>query len=147
MTGDHHMRKALLVASLAGIAALALVACGPKPPVEVQVTLTEFGIEVSQSTFQVGQPYRFVVTNEGALAHEFMVSAPLTAGMDTGHMTEDQHMSLAVFEIEEDELQPGATAEYEFTFDGQHAQEELEFACHLEGHYEAGMQADMTVHN
>lgn len=141
------MKKALLVALWAGIVALALAGCGPKPPVEVQVTLTEFGIEASQSTFKVGQPYRFVVTNEGALAHEFMVSAPLMAGMDTGHMTEDQHMSLAVFEIEEDELQSGDTAEYEFTFEGQHAQQTLEFACHLEGHYEAGMHADMTVMN
>src|SRR5574341_2131311 len=79
------MKKALLVALWAGIVALALAGCGPKPPVEVQVTLTEFGIEASQSTFKVGQPYRFVVTNEGALAHEFMVSAPLMAGMDTGH--------------------------------------------------------------
>jgi hypothetical protein len=47
----------------------------PDAAIEVPVTLggaDEFAIEVSTTTFQQGQLYRFVATNEGALPHELV---------------------------------------------------------------------------
>jgi len=61
---------------------LILSACGPAEPVTVEVTLTEFGIESSLSTFEAGQTYSFVITNKGALAHEFVIAEPLMEGAE-----------------------------------------------------------------
>ncbi len=83
---------------LAVVAMGVLVACGPKPPQEVQVTLTDFGIESSLSAFEVGQPYRFVITNSGALDHEFMIIEPLMPGMEMS-MEEMDEIALAVVEV------------------------------------------------
>ena len=68
------------------VAGLLLSACGgqePKDTVEVQVTLTEFGIQSSVTEFEVGVPYRFVVTNDGLVEHEFMIMPPLTQDQST----------------------------------------------------------------
>jgi uncharacterized cupredoxin-like copper-binding protein len=127
-------------------AALLLAACsgrGGNETVEVQVALTEFGFESSVTDFKVGVPYRFVVTNEGAVNHEIMIIAPLTeesSGMD---MHELDETALAM--IEEDELPPGATVSFDYTFKETAPAGSLEFACHTPGHYEAGMKLPITV--
>jgi uncharacterized cupredoxin-like copper-binding protein len=54
----------------------------------------------------------------------------------------DMDTSHALISVPSTELAPGATAtrDYTFTKSG-----DLEFACHLTGHYEAGMHAPITV--
>ena len=37
------------------------------------MTLSEFRVASSLTSFRVGQPYRFVVTNAGVIPHEFMI--------------------------------------------------------------------------
>lgn len=136
------------VFALLGVAGLLLTACSGQEtvaPVEVQVTLTEFGIVSSLTDFEAGVPYRFVVTNAGTVEHEFMIMPPLTEdemgmGMDMGEL--DQ---LALAMIEAEDLQPGATASLEFTFTGTAPAGLLEFACHTPGHYEANMKLPITV--
>lgn len=130
----------ILVASL-------LSACGVGPsgsakPVEVRITLTEYKIESSLTSFQVGVPYHFVVTNKGTLAHEIMLVEPMenAAHMDMGEMDE---MALAY--IDAKDLPADATASFDYTFTKPAAAGELELSCHTPGHYEKGMKLPITA--
>ncbi len=161
-----------VVVSLLGILLLAGCAGGaatptPTPaPVEVTVTLTEFGVETSQTTFEAGKTYRFVVTNNGVLNHEFMIMPPVedstavateeAGGMDMGNgndnmdtgeegMSMEEMDAMALAMIEEENLPPGTTQTVEVTFDKAAALGELEFACHVPGHYAAGMKQPIEV--
>lgn len=114
-----------------------LIGCAGAPPpaapgpTEVRITLAEFRIDASQNTFAPGKPYRFIVQNNGRLAHEWMI---MPAG-------EADHMK-ALFEVKEDDLPPGATVTREYTF----AQAgEFEFACRVPGHYQAGQMLRINV--
>lgn len=118
-----------------------LTACGG--PKEVKVTLTDFGIESSLTVFRVGARYHFVVTNVGTVSHEIMLMEPMQdkgTGMD---MEELDQFALAV--IEEDVLTPGVTESFDYIFMEPTPKGHLEFACHVEGHYEAGMHLPITV--
>jgi len=140
------IRYTLVVTALLIAASLLLSACGPSTnpdgSVNVDVTLTDFGIESSLVTFEVGVPYHFIVTNEGAVAHEVMIMEPMMEGMDMD-MEEMDAMALAY--VEEDELPPGATQTLDYTFTEPAPAGSLELSCHIEGHYEAGMKLPITV--
>ena len=125
------------------LAALLLTACGGGNSNDVKITLTDFGIESSVTTFEPGMTYHFTITNEGAIPHEFVIAEPLMEGEEHNEDMDMMHEGL-VIEVEEDELQPGATVTVDATFPD-HTDEELEFACHIEGHYEAGMRMPITV--
>ena len=110
-------------------------------PVTVNVTADEYSFESDVTSFQVGVPYHFVVTNTGAKAHEFMILVPMESGMmDMEAMDE---MALAV--IEEDDLEACDEASIDHTFTADEAGQPLEFACHIEGHYEDGMHLSIDV--
>jgi len=49
-----------------------------------------------------------------------------------------------ILAVEEGDLSPGITFTTEVTFPV-HVGEDLEFACHTEGHCEAGMQLPITL--
>lgn len=109
-------------------------ASSPTDPPEVTVRLYDYGFEASQDTFTAGQPYRFVLTNEGTVAHEWAV-------VPRGAETEE----VALTEVEEDELPPGAEHEVVFTFPEPGA---YDFSCYLEApvdHHDAGMVRAVTV--
>jgi uncharacterized cupredoxin-like copper-binding protein len=137
------MRRLFAGLAIGGLLVV-LSACAPQPPepIEVQITLTDFGIESALSTFEVGQPYHLVINNEGALNHELMVMEPMMGGMEMS-MEEMDEMALAM--IEEDDLPPGSTQTLDITFTEEDAAANLEFACHVSGHYEAGMKLPITV--
>lgn len=150
---------------------------GSTKPVVVQVTLSEFSIRSSITTFHVGVPYRFVVTNEGCATHELMVMQPIAVnkvparGYSIGPMSgggmmgamycdgggmpwsqmfpEATSMSeldaMALATVEEDDLGPGKTHTLELTFTQAYPAGTLEFACHLPGHYELGMELPISV--
>jgi len=129
---------------------LLLTACDASSPstntdgsINVDVTLTDFTIESSVIAFEAGRTYRFTITNEGAIPHEFVIAEPMMEGEDHSEGMEMEHAGLVV-EVEEDELPPGATVTVNATFPD-HVDEELEFACHIEGHYEAGMHSPITI--
>jgi uncharacterized cupredoxin-like copper-binding protein len=133
-------RKALIFL----IAAMFLLtACGGQKANEVKVRLTEFGIESSTTSFEMGIPYHFVVTNEGAVNHEIMIMPPATEPMVGMEMPELDEMALVM--IEADTLPPGKTVSFDYTFTDSAKTEGLEFACHTPGHYEAGMKLPITV--
>jgi uncharacterized cupredoxin-like copper-binding protein len=127
------------------VAGFLLTACGGQGAgntEEVKITLTEFGIESSVTNFKAGVPYHFVVTNEGKVNHEIMIMPPVDPGMamDMGNLDE---MALAM--IAEDQLPPDATVSFDYTFTEPASAGSLEFACHVAGHYEAGMKQAITV--
>jgi uncharacterized cupredoxin-like copper-binding protein len=123
----------LLLALLAGCS-------GSKKPVGVDITASDFGYTSSLTSFEQGVPYHFVVTNNGSIAHELMIMKPMETA---GTMEEMDEMALTL--IEEEDLQPGQTATLDYTFTEAYPSGSLEFACHIEGHYEAGMHLSIIV--
>ena len=100
-------------------------------PAEVQIILSDFRIESPQTTFSTDEPYRFVIKNEGTLPHDWAIMP--RGETDTGR---------ALIQIDESQLQPGATVTEELAF----AQTgDFEFACYVPGHYEAGMLLPITI--
>jgi uncharacterized cupredoxin-like copper-binding protein len=138
------MRSRILVWMLiTSVMALGLSACGPPPPVQVDVTLSDFQITSSQTDFKAGQTYEFVISNEGAVNHEFMVMEPLA--MDSMGMSMEEMDEMALLMVEEEELSPGETVTVEYTFPASASDGNLEFSCHVEGHYEQGMKLPIKV--
>jgi uncharacterized cupredoxin-like copper-binding protein len=138
-------KQFVAVIALILVASLGLTACGgsasaSNKPVEVKVTLTEFKIDASMTSFKVGVPYHFIVTNQGSVAHEFEIMPPAT-----GQLTADQIQKMSLAGIGQNDLGAGATATLDYTFTQEYPQGALEFACHLPGHYEAGMHVPIVV--
>ena len=123
---------------------MVLAACGsgstPSGAQEVQVTLSEYKITSSVTTFAPGTPYHFVVTNNGKAAHELMI---MPMGMNMQGMSMDDMHKVALHMI--DNVAPGETQAFDYTFTSSMMGQTFEFACHLPGHYEAGMRLPMMV--
>lgn len=98
---------------------------------EVTVNMSEWAFHTSRTTLTAGTPYRFVLRNTGAVAHEWAV-------VPRGATDESQ----LLIEVEESELPPGAVVTEEFTFS---EPGDYDFACFIPGHYEAGMRLAITV--
>ncbi len=107
----------------------------------VEVELSEFSVVLSQTEFEAGVEYLFRVTNAGVVAHEMMLVAPHD-NATTMPMEEHDEMSVSVFDA--DDLVPGATVEQIVVFSSP-GETELEAACFVPGHYEAGMKTPITV--
>ena len=107
----------------------------------VEVTVSEFSIEMSQTEFEVGVDYVFEVANDGIVAHEFMFIHPMEFAK-TPSMAEIDEMAVVV--IGTDELAPGSMVTRTVSFDAP-GEAGLEAACYVPGHYEAGMVLPITV--
>lgn len=113
------------------------------PAGTVTVTLSDFKIEASQTSFQVGKSYHFVVANSGKSTanHELMLMMPVSGGgMDMSEMDK-----MALYSINAKDLPPGASKSFDYTFTQPAAAGELEFACHVGSHYSLGMHTPITV--
>src|SRR5690348_6566027 len=77
----NYVRITLLIV-LSGILAACSTseAATKSSPVAVQVKLSEMKIDSSLTTFAIGVPYRFNVTNVGAMPHEMMLMPPAMNG-------------------------------------------------------------------
>lgn len=126
-------RATMLLASVLtlGLAAACSDSGGFGSPQPVDITLSEFKIEAPLATFSKGAPYRFQIKNIGSVGHEWMIMPK----------DERDHMKSLVG-IGQERLGPGVSANRQFTFPQAGA---FEFACHLPGHYEAGMRLDIVV--
>jgi uncharacterized cupredoxin-like copper-binding protein len=109
---------------------------------QVNVTLADNTIETSMTSFQVGVPYTFVVTNSGRHAHNFNINPPESV---TGSL--DEALNRALLAVPQEQLGPGQTATVQFTFPDAAAGQLLEFSCLIRKHYEDGMKVDITVSN
>lgn len=133
---------------LSAILLMALAACSsasakqdPNVPVTVKITADEFSFKSSLTTFTVGQKYHFEVINKGNIPHEIMLIQPIQPGM----MDMEAMDKLALAHITDEDLKAGTTKTMDYTFTKEDAAGKLEFACHVPGHYEAGMKLAITV--
>ena len=117
-----------------GNALVTVVQQKPAPgAVIVTVTEVEFAIIPSITTFRVGVPYYFVVTNKGKQTHAFTFVPTYPDGKPMDEYYQYDHMLVGL-----DTIPPGTTQTINHTFtkaDIGH----YEMACRMRGHYMAGM--------
>ncbi len=104
----------------------------------VRVIKGEMYFKPSRTTFEVGQPYQFFLTNEGKQPHEFTIASPRKAGQ-----TEKDEEAKAL--IDSADLMPGQTRTVNFTFKQPAPAGTLEIECSYPGHYEMGMHVAIVV--
>ena len=120
-------------------AAPTAVATAPATRIEVKLT-DALRIEPASMTVPAGVPVTFVVTNTGAIGHEFVLgdeAAQAEHETEMGGsmgMGEDEEMAIG--------LDPGQTKELTVTFP---AAASLLAGCHVAGHYAGGMRATVEV--
>ncbi len=106
----------------------------------VNVTLADNTIHASQTTFQAGVPYTFVITNSGRHAHNFNINPPASVA---GSL--EAAATSAILNIGQDDLSVGQTVSVEYTFPASAVGSPLEFSCLIRRHYEDGMDLAITV--
>ncbi|MGE8149430.1 cupredoxin domain-containing protein [Pseudomonas frederiksbergensis] len=129
----------------------------------VEVVMGDMSFDPKAIEIKAGETIRFVLVNKGQLLHEFNLG---DAAMHAAHqqemlkmqqsgmltptaMKEMDHGAMAGMEHEmkHDDpnsvlVPPGKTAELTWTFT---KATNLEFACNIPGHYQAGMVGKLTV--
>ncbi len=114
----------------------------------IEVVLDDNFYELESLKVSRGETIRFVIVNQGEFLHEFNIATPqMHLDHQAEMMTMMEHGMLTATDFEpmpghsHDNansvlVRPGETAEivWQFTEDA-----ELEFACNVPGHYEAGM--------
>lgn len=113
----------------------------PSASTRVDVTLTDaMRIEPTTMTVPAGVPVTFVVTNAGAIDHEFFL------GDEAAQAAHEQEMASMSGMVHDEPggigLGPGETKELTFTFDSPGVSLA---GCHIPGHYPAGMKATITL--
>jgi uncharacterized cupredoxin-like copper-binding protein len=99
-------------------------------PARVEVTLTDkLKLEPSSMTVPAGVPVTFVVTNTGAVLHEFVVGDDEVQAEHEEEMKAAGGMTMAKDEPNAIGVDPGTTLA----------------GCHVVGHYGAGMKATVTI--
>ena len=99
----------------------------------VDVSLSEFTIEVSTTTFAAGQEYTFNVTNNGEFPHEFVIEMVGAAGEPLEANGQAARVG---------PLDPGTSDTLTWTF----ADPGLyQVACHVRTHYPMGMAVTINV--
>ena len=138
------LRPAAFISSLAPHVGVAIVpvraddatpAATPRQgnPIEVSVWLDEFSATPTSTALVAGQPYHFVVTNTGTATHELVIEP---AG------TFDKPLRSGTGAPEVEDIAPGDTKALDWTFADAGS---YQLACHVSGHYEAGMKALFEV--
>jgi len=106
----------------------------------VDVTLTDNKIESSLTSFQMGVPYTFVITNAGRHGHNFNISTPVSI---VGSLQDA--LKTALLAVDQDQLGAGASVTVEYTFPASAAGANLEFSCLIRRHYDDGMWLPITI--
>lgn len=147
---SEHPEETLARALIALLALLLAAACSTGAPASTAqpMTLTRFEVtltdplrmEPAAMTVPIGVPVTFVVTNLGAIDHEFYLGDETA---QSGHEQEMQSMGGMMHDEPAGiALDPGQTKELTFTFVELGA---TLAGCHVTGHYAAGMKAAITV--
>ena len=128
----------------------------------VEIVMGDNYFEPERLTVAAGETVRFVVRNDGQFLHEFNLG---TAAMHAAHQEEMatmmQHGMITPTGIDHDQMkmdhgghgmqhddsnsvliEPGETKELVWKFS---AVTDLEFACNVPGHYDAGMMGEIDI--
>jgi uncharacterized cupredoxin-like copper-binding protein len=123
----------------------ALSACGgdsatsnTTAPQEVRIAMGEMYFKSAITTFKVGQHYKLVLVNEGAVIHEFVIAPVRRAGQSREDVD-----NVSLFHA--DQINAGQSMTVDFTFKQPAPAGTLEFECNYPGHYEAGMHTPIVV--
>lgn len=107
----------------------------------IEVELTDaLKIEPTEISVPAGTPVTFVVTNTGAIDHEFFLGNEAAQAeheaemVEMGGMSHDEEMGVGV--------EPGETKELAVTFPEAGS---ILAGCHVAGHYAAGMKAAVRI--
>lgn len=132
---------ALLIAACSSGGGLPSTPPTPGTTTRVEVRLTDaFRIEPASMAVPAGVPVTFIVTNTGAIDHEFYLGHEAAQAeheqemAEMGGMSHDEPAGIAV--------KPGETKELTFTFA---VAGKSVAGCHVAGHYGAGMRAEISV--
>ena len=107
---------------------------------QIDITLADNTIDSPVTTFQVGVPYTFVITNAGRHGHNFNISTPVA---EVGSL--EAALQTALLAVPQSQLGPGASVRVEYTFPANAAGKNLEFSCLIRMHYQDGMWLPITV--
>jgi uncharacterized cupredoxin-like copper-binding protein len=101
------------------------------------VKLDDFTVTPGTTQIKAGQLYLFEVINTGAATHEFVVEPATAVDEPLAKVANG-----AKLEAEAEDIGPGQTTDllWAFPTPGQY-----QMACHVPGHFEAGMKATFTV--
>jgi len=88
-----------------------------------------------------GETIKFVVTNKGAIAHEFSI-ATKDEHMEHGEMMMDNPTMHHAPGGNVISIKPGETEELIWSFENAW---QIEAACNIPGHYDAGMHSSVTI--
>ncbi len=138
------------VALTLGVGSLALLAwvamasntsspAAAQPERTIEVSMTDgLRFDPDRLIVRSGETVRFVIKNPTSIDHEFVIGDAAAqrahaAEMASGMMHDDAHAVSAP---------AGETRELIYAFG---APGDLQIGCHVPGHYEAGMHADVTV--
>jgi LPXTG-motif cell wall-anchored protein len=128
------MKRWLIGMTLALVAGLLCVGlASAKAPVTVNVTLSDFKVEMSNSSLPAGTVVTYVITNKGAITHEMVLEKQGVV---------DEPLEFNGAEQEAEDIEPGTTRTVEWTIPEAGA---YQLACHVTGHYEAGMKTAFTT--
>ena len=107
----------------------------------IRITTLDIRFDKIRLHVRAGETVRFIVTNKGQLTHEFIIG---DAREQAEHEQEMQQMTGMDMPDEPNgiTLKPGQTKTLIWTFG---LEGEVELACHVPGHYAAGMVGEIFV--
>ncbi len=130
---------------LGTVAALALVigACGgDAAATALEVTARDFQFSPSSWTVPAGEEISIVITNDGSVLHEWVLLQSGVTIESEADLPDTEEELLADFVEVEEEVEPGATSTLTFTAP---AAGTYQVICAVEGHFDAGMEGELTV--
>lgn len=109
----------------------------------ISVTLDEMSIRHDLKQVKRGETIRFVITNRGTMDHELSVGDTASQRAHAAMMKKNPHMK------HDDDptavtVAPGETKEVVWKFN-KAVQGQIELACQMPGHYEAGMTSKVAM--
>lgn len=128
----------------------------------IEIAMGDNYFEPERITIGAGETVRFVVRNDGEFLHEFNLgTAAMHAAHQDGMMTMMEHGMITPTGIDQEKMkmdhgghgmahddansvlvEPGETKELVWKFSDA---TDLEFACNVPGHYDAGMMGEIDV--
>lgn len=112
----------------------------------IKVTAVDLAFKPDSVTVKRGQTVKFVVTDKGKLTHAFVIgpkSEQKEHDKEMREMTPAQRRKEMAKSRNGMLLDPGQTKALTWTFDT--ARDQLQYACHVPGHYQAGMYGTIRI--
>lgn len=134
------MRRVSILAALMILSAVGVAACGSTagPTNSIRVTMTDFAFSPNSFTVPAGQEISVEATNNGAVAHSFVI---MKAGDQVKDHFTDADKAGVYWAVAN--VPPGESVKGTFRAPTQPG--EYQIVCGIAGHFEAGMVAKLTV--